>query len=269
MQIVERGTGTPIVLIPGIQGRWAYMRPAVDALARSFRVITFDLAGERGAPPYDASRGLDCLADAVRQVLDRTRLERAVICGVSFGGLIALRFAAAHRDRTAALVLVSTPGPGFRLRPRHLVYTRAPLLFGPLFLAEVPRRLRAELLMALPGARERWQFSWRQAITLLAAPVSLTRMAARARLIGATDPAADCARVGVPTLVVHGESALDHVVSADGSSAYAQLIANARAVRIAGTGHLGYITRPDTFASLVAAFVASNAHLTGDRHDAA
>ncbi|PYR01316.1 MAG: alpha/beta hydrolase, partial [Acidobacteria bacterium] len=36
MQIIEYGGGDPLVLIPGIQGRWEYMRPAIEALAASF-----------------------------------------------------------------------------------------------------------------------------------------------------------------------------------------------------------------------------------------
>jgi len=31
--IVERGAGPPLVLIPGVQGRWEYSRGIVDALA--------------------------------------------------------------------------------------------------------------------------------------------------------------------------------------------------------------------------------------------
>ena len=47
MQVIDRGRGVPIVMIPGIQGRWEYMRPAIEALEGAFRIITFALAGER------------------------------------------------------------------------------------------------------------------------------------------------------------------------------------------------------------------------------
>jgi hypothetical protein len=40
----------------------------------------------------------------------------------------------------------------WRLRRRHEIYSRVPWLFGPLFLAESPWRLRAELAAALPDA---------------------------------------------------------------------------------------------------------------------
>ena len=31
--MTDRGAGPPLVLVPGIQGRWEWMAPAVDALA--------------------------------------------------------------------------------------------------------------------------------------------------------------------------------------------------------------------------------------------
>ena len=147
------GHGAPLVLVPGIQGRWEYMRPAIDALAASFRVITFPLCGEPASGRrFDPARGLDNFVDQLDAVLDACDLESAVICGISFGGLIALHYAACRPARSSALVLASTPGPAFQLRKRHLFYARVPLIFGPLFLAEMPRRVGRELAVALPLA---------------------------------------------------------------------------------------------------------------------
>ena len=75
-------------------------------------------------------------------VLDAASIERAAVCGISFGGLIALRVAATMPARVSALVLASTPGPQFHLKKRHRLYARMPWLFGPLFAAESPSRLR-------------------------------------------------------------------------------------------------------------------------------
>src|SRR5206468_10587651 len=94
VDIVDRGTGTPLVLIPGLQGRWEYMRATVDALATMFRVVTFSLCGERASGlPCDSAHGLEDYAAQVAAALEEKGLDRAVICGISFGGLVALRFA--------------------------------------------------------------------------------------------------------------------------------------------------------------------------------
>lgn len=268
MEIVDRGAGDPLVLIPGIQGRWEYIEPAVDALAASFRVITFPLCDEpRADAPCDITRGFDAYADQVVAALDARGIRQATICGISFGGLVALRVAARSPERTSALILASTPGPRWHLRRRHEWYAQLPWLCGPLFLAEAPWRLRREVAAAFPDRRARRSFARRQLRTLVAAPLSMTRIAARAKLIGRYDRLADCARLKCPTLVVHGDPALDHVVDASQTSEYTGLIDGARSVTIGGTGHLGTITKPDEFAEVVRRFLRAAGQ--GNHHSAA
>ena len=250
MDLDDRGSAPALVLIPGLQGRWEYLRPAVDALSASFRVLTFSLGSD----------DLDGYARTVAAMMTEARVERAAICGVSFGGLIAVRFAATYPTRCDALILASTPRPRLRLRPRHEIYLRAPWIFGPIFLAETPFRLRPEILAAIPDAAARRRFSLRTLRTAIGAPVSLPAMACRARMIAAEDVTPDCARVTAPTLVVTGEPHLDHVVPVEGSSEYLRLIANARAAVIERTGHLGSITRPEAFAAIVRAFTEGQQH---------
>jgi pimeloyl-ACP methyl ester carboxylesterase len=264
VDVIDRGNGVPLVIIPGLQGRWEYVAPAVDALAASCRVLTCHLGGERGSHPLpDGPGALDSEIKHIVDVLDEHQIEQAAICGISFGGLIALRFAAAHPDRTAALILASTPGPDFRLRRRHEIYVRAARIFGLLFFAETPLRLRAEIKAALPDFRDRLRFLRWQLGTLLAAPLSVTRMAKRARMIAPGHPAEDARRVTVPTLVITGEQTLDRVVATDGSARYLELIPNARHVVIERTGHLGSITKPHAFAAVIADFL--NAQSVSDR----
>ena len=69
MELIERGNGPALVLIPGLQGRWEYLRPAVDALSASFRVLTFSLG--RG--------DLNSYADQAAEMMARSGVERAVI----------------------------------------------------------------------------------------------------------------------------------------------------------------------------------------------
>ncbi len=252
-EIVERGEGAPLVLIPGVQGRWEYSRALVNALARSYRVITFSLCDERAGTP--GRQPIDVFADQVESALDRTGIDRAAIVGVSFGGLVALRFGATRPHRTTALAMVSAPGPRWRLRPRHDLYARLPWVFGPLFLIESPFRLRKEIQAALPGWRARLTYLREQAGVVTSARVSLPRMAARARLIGSYDRVADAALVTPPTLIVQGDEALDHVTGFGGTAEYARLIAHARHARMDRTGHLGSVTRPDQCATLIHQFL--------------
>ena len=262
MTIIDRGSGPPLVLVPGLQGRWEYIAPAVDALSAHFRVLTFPLCDEpTSGYSCDVDRGLDAYADQIGTVLDQAQESRAAICGISFGGLIAAHFAATQSSRTSAQILVSTPPSGMGLKRRHQIYVRAPWILGPLLLLEAPWRLGPELRRAITDPAARRRFSLNALTTLMRAPVSLSRMAARTRLLTRVDLRGDCKRITAPTLVVTGEPGLDDVVPAEGSSEYARLIPGARTAVIEDSGHLGSVTRPHAFAALVKDFLAHAAGL--------
>jgi len=245
VNVIDRGSGPPLVLIPGLQGRWEYMRTTVEALAASFRVITFSLEGS----------DLDSYARQVAAALDQARVDTAVICGQSFGGMIAAHFGAHYSARCRALVLASTPKPALTLRPRHRLYLKAPALLGPLFLAETPFRVRRELRAAMDQPSARRRFSIDAIRTLFRAPISIRKMAARARLVIGDEVVSDCARITAPTLIVTGEAHLDFVVPVNATAEYERLIPHARRVVLPSTGHLGAMTRPQEFAALVRTFV--------------
>jgi pimeloyl-ACP methyl ester carboxylesterase len=231
--MVEHGHGPALVVIPGLPGPWKFAAPAVHALSAHFHVLAVSLGPDRD---------LDAEAQHIAAALDQRHIDRAVVCGISFGGLIAARFAAAYPKRTAALVLVSTPGPGARLRAHHRLYLRWPLLLGPLFMLETPFRVWREL-------------HWSQITALLSSRISFASMARRARLIESTDIAADCRRIAAPTLVVTGEARLDAVVPVDNTLEYLRAIPGSQHAVIKATGHMGAITRAKEFADIVRTFV--------------
>jgi pimeloyl-ACP methyl ester carboxylesterase len=256
IDVIAAGSGDPVVLIPGIQGRWEWQRPAFEALARRCRVVTYSLSGERGsACRLTPDRGFDAHIDQLDRVLDGAGLERAALCGVSYGGWIALRYAACRPARVTALVLVSSPGPHFRPNARQMRYVRAPWALFPLFMTTARTRMRAEVLAALPEARDRWLVVRHQLATMAKAPISPGLMARRMRLALKEDFAADCAAVRSPTLVVTGERRLDRIVPVETTIEYCRLIRGATAVELPHTGHIGLITRPDPWATLVCRFV--------------
>lgn len=245
--MVEHGSGPALVVIPGLPGPWRFVAPAVHALSADFRVLAQSL-GPECTIEHDVARIVSALAER--------KIDRAVICGVSFGGLIALAFAAQYPDRTSALVLASAPGPGFTLRPRHKFYLRWPWVFGPLFLLESPFNLRHELDTSLLTA------------AIASGPVSFGKIARRARLIEQTDIAATCRRVTAPTLVVTGEPQLDHVVPVESTLGLMRAIPGSRHATVAGAGHLGAVTHARAFAEIVNGF-AGSVRLEADRGEVA
>ena len=261
LAIAEFGSGAPLVFMPGLHGRWEYSRPAVDALAQHFRVIAFSLGDEPSSGwAFNRARGFNSFGDHVIAAMNAKDMETAVLCGQSFGGLVALNVASRFPERVRAIVLASTPGPGFHLRRRHEIYAKLPWIFGPVFALETPFRAAPELKSALPAASDRRAFARNLMKTALTAPVSVARIATRAKSIASYDIPTVCAGVTAPTLVITGEPDLDFVVDVNGTSQYTGLIAGARHVILERTGHQGTLTRPGAFAELVRAFANGTQH---------
>src|SRR5262245_50187981 len=100
------GDGPPLVLVMGIgydSGLWHLAQ--VPALAKKFRVITFDNRdvgrSSKATKPY----AIADMADDVAGLLDGLDVKRAHVLGLSMGGLIAQQFALRHPSRIDRLVL--------------------------------------------------------------------------------------------------------------------------------------------------------------------
>ena len=236
----------PVVVIPGLQGRWEWMGPALRALAWRHRTISYSLANPRR---------FDDLVDQLDEVLDKADVESAAICGVSFGGLVAVRYAAVRPNRTQALVVVSTPPPSWRPNDRQARYLARPWLSTPAFVATAPARLWPEIEAAIESPLARARFAVSHAARVFSAPAVPSAMAARIGLMKEVDWCADCARVSSRTLVITGEEHLDRVVPVGATREYTRLIAGARHEMIVRTGHIGFVTRPRRFAETVSDFV--------------
>lgn len=253
--MIDIGSGPPVVLIPGLQGRWEWMRPTVDALARRNRVLSFSLCDERSSLfPCVPARGFENYIDQVSAVLDRAGLASATLIGVSYGGLIAAEFAARFPERTTALILASALHSAWQPDARARLYLRAPRLLSPLFVATAPGRLNPEIAAALPDLRARVRFMVEHGIRVARAPMSPTKMARRVAW-AAAHSFADLRQLKVPALVVTGETDLDRVVPADHTRQYLSELPGACHEVLSRTGHIGIVTRPDTFAEMLGRFM--------------
>ncbi|MGH9158722.1 MAG: alpha/beta fold hydrolase [Vicinamibacteraceae bacterium] len=266
--MIVRGNGPALVLVPGINGRWEWMRLTFEALAKRLRVVTFSYRGEPGARPLPQhGADFDTFIEQVDEARRATGQQRAAVCGVSYGGWVALRYAAQHPDRVAALILVCTPPPppDVSLGWRYDHYLRHPRLYAPAFFFRALRRTIVELKSTFPGVNRWLPFLLRHLRTILRAPQSPVRTARRWELAQHVDLLADCHRVKTPTLVVMGEAELDGVVSTRGTLSYLALIRGANAATLPGTGHLGPMTKPYEFARIVSEFIDTDGSGNGKR----
>jgi pimeloyl-ACP methyl ester carboxylesterase len=105
----QHGEGIAIVLLHGLTATRRYVVMGSRALERSgHRVLSYDARGHgRSTPAPDRDYGYAQLAADLRAVLDTAGIERAVLAGASMGAHTSVRFALEHRERVAALAIVT------------------------------------------------------------------------------------------------------------------------------------------------------------------
>lgn len=252
--MIDRGSGTPVVIMPGIQGRWEWLKPAVDALAERCRVVTFSFSDEPTSGfRHEPGRGIENYFAQLDEAFDRAGLEHAVLIGVSYSGPIAAEFATRRPERVRGLILVSALPPDWRLNARAQFYLRAPRLLSPLFLLDSPARVLPEICAALPTLGSRLRFAAGQTGRALRALLSPSRMAARLRWTEEYEYG-DPGQIAQPVLVITGEDALDRVVAPALTRRYLASLPSARHAVLGQTGHIGMLTRPREFADMVQRF---------------
>ncbi|WP_300007596.1 alpha/beta fold hydrolase [Pseudonocardia sp.] len=108
-RVLEAGQGEALILMPGTGGHLEAYAHNVAALAEHFHVIAYDYPGHGYTTHAEADLELDTYVGHLAGLLDAFGIERAHLNGESLGGWVAIKFAAAHPERTGKLVL-NTPG---------------------------------------------------------------------------------------------------------------------------------------------------------------
>ena len=101
--------GPAYVLVNGLtqySELWGAYRDTL--VARSFRVITFDLLGQGDSDKPTLFISQDDHVAVLRLLIDKVADGPVFLAGISFGGIIALRYAIEHGDTLAGLVPMST-----------------------------------------------------------------------------------------------------------------------------------------------------------------
>lgn len=221
------GRGTPLVLLPGIEGDgrvWA----RVGGLAADREVQAWDLP---------AGRDLDELARALLAACPR----QVMLGGASLGGLVAWRAALLAPERVRAVVaLGSLPAPAHR--PRGLAAAAAALDRLPRALVRRRYRARIRARLRQEGVPEEL------ALPLLAALPAPEVLASRLRLVaawtGGPPPAA-------PILWLRGQVDAE----APWTTAEATRALPGVAVETVPGGHRAMLTHPEPLVRVVAHFL--------------
>ena len=103
--------GLPVLFLHAFAGDSSQWADQLSHLRHHRRAIAVDLRGHgKSAGPKDMDYRVEAFAKDVEAVVDKLKLPRFVLVGHSLGGAVAIKYAGAHPDRVAGLVVVGAPG---------------------------------------------------------------------------------------------------------------------------------------------------------------
>ena len=88
---VGNPAAVPVVLIHGFPFSHEMWTPQIGVLSEKFWVIVYDLRGHGQTSAGDGQYPLEFFVDDLIALLDHLKVKKAVLCGLSMGGYIALR----------------------------------------------------------------------------------------------------------------------------------------------------------------------------------
>jgi|ERR1044071_187332 proline iminopeptidase len=113
-----KGTALPIIAInggPGLSHAYMMQNDLWERIGKNRFVVLYDQRGTGASKRMQngVSQSMDAQVadlDAVRQALG---LNKVAVLGDSYGGLVAMAYAAAHPEHVAKLILSDSPGPSW------------------------------------------------------------------------------------------------------------------------------------------------------------
>lgn len=241
----------PILFLHGLGGGARLFQGQLTHLAPRYHALAWDMPGYGRSVPLPLVT-MDALAASLAAFIAALGLDRPVLVGHSFGGMLAQRLLADAPHVVRALVLCQTSAAFGGRDPAwadDFIHTHlAPLDAGHSLAELAPARIAA---MTAPGA------------DLGAAPLALA-FDCLAHTPAATyrdtllamrgfDLRAGLLRIAVPTLVLAGTH--DALAPSRAMQRMAHAIPGARYVELP-TGHLAHLERPQAFEAALDAFLA-------------
>jgi pimeloyl-ACP methyl ester carboxylesterase len=269
--VVDRGVGSPIVLVHGFPLDHRMWEAQIDALSATHRVIAPDLRGFGASGGVSDSNGTSSddsvtvtmahMADDLAAMLDALGVRDPVaVCGLSMGGYVAWEFWRRHGRRVGRLIQCDTraAADGREAARARLLAAERVVQEGMTPLAEqmMPRLLPADAARRCPGVVE----SVRRMIDEsrpAAVAAALRGMAVR------TDFTPLLAEIDVPTLFLVGE--LDAISPVEEMRSMAAAVPGARLVVVRSAGHISPMEDPAAVSAAILEFLRATESETAIR----
>lgn len=242
--------GAPVVFIHGFPFDRTMWEPQMREVRENYRAIAYDVRGHGKSPAGDGQYSMELFVDDLVMLLDHLKVGRAVLCGLSMGGYIALRAAERHPERVSGLVLCDTKsGPDTdEAKIKRAAAIAAVKKDGvPKFANEFIKAVLTENTLKTKPAVVSSLLASILGNSPLGISGALLAMAAR------TDTTAALAKIAVPALILVGEQ--DKITPPSASEAMLKAIPKAALHMIPGAAHMSNLENPAVFNEKLLSFL--------------
>jgi len=253
LNVEDRGSGRPLLLIHGFPLNLEIWRPQIENLSTDQRIIAFDLRGHGLSPSTPGPYPMHLLADDCAALLEALGVDQpVVVCGLSMGGYVSFSLYRRHPHLFSGLILAATRAgadtdQGKSNREQAIANIRQqgiqPVIESmlPVLLAPKTYRENQELVQQVAGIMEQ------------TSPEGM--VSALQGMMERPDSIDMLGEINVPTLIVHGLD--DQIIPISDSEAMHTGIPNSQLEVIPEAGHLMNLEQERKFNEVVTGFINS------------
>lgn len=105
----EGQEGSPVIIfIHGFPFNKSMWTKQIEALKNNFRVIAYDVRGHGNSDLGSGIYSIDLFVNDLINLMDFLKIDKAILCGLSMGGYIALKAIETYPDHFDSLILCDT-----------------------------------------------------------------------------------------------------------------------------------------------------------------
>jgi len=246
------GEGEPLLIMNGIMMSTRSWAPFEKHFAGGNQLILLDLLdqgqSDKMTEPFDQS----IQAEVVLGLLNELKIDKVSILGTSYGGEVALKFAAKYPDRVKRMVLANTVartnawlkeiGDAWNMaagNPEAYYCTTIPTIYSPAYYER----------------KKEWMAQRKKVLT----ETAFANKAFLSSMIRLTDSAREhdvrdvLKNITAPTLIISCDQ--DHITPMEEQKYLKDNIPGAELVILPETGHAAFYERPYLFVSIVLGFI--------------
>lgn len=251
-QRITPATKSGVIFIHGFplnRSSWASQIKSLDATQR---VIAYDQRGHGGSPASAIPYLFESLVDDLFGLLDHLQLDRAILCGLSMGGYVALRAMERDPNRFKALILSDTKSEGDpdtarlnRAKDVAMITKDGVRTYASVF---ARRCLTPETVSGQPTLVKEVE-------DIIAKNAPAAMQATLVALATRTDTTESLSKIRVPTLILVGEK--DAVTPPAAAKNLHDRIQGSQLVTIPNSAHFSNLENPSAFNAALTSFLST------------